>query len=68
MKISGKRTIIGGLILSVMASFWSLDQLLHDLPADRWLTTEMYESISVFVGGLTGVALRLGISKNGNGK
>ena len=68
MKLQGKKTIIGSLILAVMASFWSLDQLLHDLPADRWLTTEMYESIGVFVGGLTGAAMRLGVAKNGTGK
>jgi len=57
-KLKGKRTIIGGILMSLIGLVWNLDQLVDG----TWLTTEQYEAIGLFVGGLTGVALRLGVA------
>ena len=59
--LQGKKTIIGGLLVSLLGCLWSLDQLIA--PASNWLTTEQYEAVGLFVAGLTGVTMRLAIGK-----
>lgn len=64
--LSGKKTLIGSLLLSLLGAFWSLDLLVHS-GAPHWLSDQAYVSIGTFVAGLTGAAMRLAIGKSNNG-
>lgn len=55
--LSGKKTIIGSLILSLAGACWAIDQF---VPGE-WFTRDQYEAFSLFVGGLTGISMRIGI-------
>jgi len=57
--LKGKKTIIGGILLSLIAVVWGIDQL---IPGE-WFAREQYEAAAVFIAGLTDVSMRLGIKK-----
>ncbi|MEW6249202.1 MAG: hypothetical protein AB1716_01020 [Planctomycetota bacterium] len=61
---SGKRTLIGGALLSIVGLVWNVDMLVHGSNlAAQWFTTQQYEAAAATIAGLTGVALRLAIGK-----
>lgn len=62
-KLNGKKTYIGSFLLSLIGAAWALDRLIH--PANGWLPDSAYASACAFVGGLTGVAMRIGFAKSG---
>jgi hypothetical protein len=59
--LSGKKTLIGSLLLGLLGVLWSLD-LLVDGQAN-WMTEDQYLALSATIAGLTGAAMRLAISK-----
>ena len=59
--LSGKKTLIGSLLLSLLGACWSLDLLLHDTPT--WLTDDQYVALGTMIAGMTGAAMRLAIGK-----
>lgn len=62
--LAGKKTIIGGLLLSLSGVVWGLDQL---FPGE-WFTRDQYEAFAYFVGGMTGVAMRIGMASSMDNK
>lgn len=58
-KLRGKKTIIGGLVLSLLSAVGLLDALINGSP--QWLSVEQYVAIGGFIGGLTEAALRVGV-------
>lgn len=62
--LNNRKTILGGLLLSLLSAVSILDHALH-ADGGLWIPDEMYVSIGGFVGGLTGVALRIGVQKSG---
>ena len=63
--LSGKKTIIGSLLLSLLGLVYFAD-LIPDATA-TWFTDEQYIAAGAFITGLTGVAMRLGVGKGQNG-
>ena len=59
--LSGKKTLIGSLLLALLGACWSLDALTNGKAT--WLTEEQYTSIGATIAGLTGAAMRLAIGK-----
>ena len=57
--LTGKKTIIGSLVVSLIGLIWSLDQF---FPGE-WLTRDQYEAAAAMIAGFTGVSMRLGIQK-----
>lgn len=62
-KLSGKKTLIGSLLLSLLGVVWSLDVLTDDVA--NWMTDSQYVAVGTVIAGLTGAAMRLGVSKSG---
>lgn len=60
--LSGKKTIIGSLILSLIGAVWSLDVLIDG--SASWFSEQQYVAAGTFIAGITGAALRLGVSKS----
>lgn len=60
-KLSGKKTIIGSLLLSLIGACMSLDALIDG--EMNWLSEEQYVAIGAFIAGLTGAAMRLAVGK-----
>ena len=60
--LQGKKTYLGAIALSLLGAVGSLDALLHD-GQTVWLSTAQYTAIGVFIGGLTGVAMRIAVGK-----
>ena len=58
---SGKKSLIGSLILSLLGTCWSLDVLANGHAA--WLSEEQYIALGTAVAGLTGACMRLAIRK-----
>jgi hypothetical protein len=58
--LKGKRTIIGGLLMSGLSAVYFLDQLLHETV--QWWSEEQYLAIGGVIAGLTTVSMRLGIA------
>lgn len=65
-KLEGKRTFIGAVLLSLLGLVGSLDALLHD-GHTVWLTEVQYAGIGAFIGGLTGVAMRIAVGRSMQG-
>lgn len=61
--LSGKKTLIGSLLLSLLGAVWSLDVLIDGTA--NWLTEPQYVALGTTVAGLTGAAMRLAVKKNG---
>lgn len=61
MKLTGKKTLIGSLLLSLLGALWSLDLLIDG--SATWLTDDQYVALGAFIAGLTGAAMRLAIKK-----
>ncbi len=61
--LSGKKTLIGSLLLSLLGAVWSLDVLIDGTA--NWLTEQQYVALGTTVAGLTGAAMRLAVKKNG---
>jgi hypothetical protein len=59
--LSGKKTLIGSLLLALLGAVWSLDVLIDG--AATWLTDEQYTAVGTTIAGLTGAAMRLAIGK-----
>ncbi len=59
--LSGRKTLIGSLLLSLLGACWSLDVLIDGHA--NWLTEEQYVAIGTTIAGLTGAAMRLAIGK-----
>ncbi len=62
--LSGKKTLIGSLLLSLIGAVWSLDLLIDGAPT--WFSEEQYIAAGTFIAGLTGAAMRLAIGKTGD--
>ena len=58
--LAGKKTIVGSLLLSLAGAVWAIDQL---FPGD-WFTKDQYEAFALMIGGLTGVAMRIGVKSD----
>jgi hypothetical protein len=61
--LSGKKTYIGGALLSLLGLIGSLDVLVNEGHV-AWLTSEQYVAIGTMIAGLTGAAMRLAINKS----
>jgi hypothetical protein len=59
--LSGRKTLIGSLLLSLLGACWSLDTLINGHAL--WLADSQYIAVGTFVAGLTGAAMRLAIGK-----
>jgi len=59
--MSGKKTLIGSLLLSLLGACWSLDLLIDGTA--NWLTEQQYSALGATIAGLTGAAMRLAIGK-----
>lgn len=62
--LDGKKTILGGLAAALIGAVWSLDQLLNGGSGHYWFTQANYEAAGLLVASLTGISMRLGISKS----
>lgn len=60
--LSGKKTLIGGALLSLIGLVGSLDALMNDGHL-AWFTTEQYAAAGTLIAGLTGAAMRLAVKK-----
>lgn len=68
--LSGKKTILGGILMSILSATWGLDVLVHDNPATEipevgWVSVGQYAAIGGVIAGLTAVANRFAIRKLG---
>ncbi len=61
--LSGKKTYLGSLALSLLGAVWSLDLVIHGASSPHWFTDPQYIAVGTFVTGLTGAAMRLAIGK-----
>ena len=59
--LSGKKTLIGSTVLSLLGACYSLDVLINGTVG--WLTEGQYMALGTLVAGLTGAAMRLAIGK-----
>jgi hypothetical protein len=59
--LNGKKTHIGGFLLSVLGAMYSLDCLID--PDVYWIDPGLYAGLGVVIGGATGVSMRLAVSK-----
>ena len=59
--LSGKKTLIGSILLSLLGAVYGLDVMLDG--AANWLTESQYLAVGTTIAGLTGVAMRLAIGK-----
>jgi hypothetical protein len=57
--LSGKKTIIGSLLLCLLGAVGSFDVLIHGSPT--WISPAGYVAIGAIIKGLTDCALRVGI-------
>ena len=60
--LSGKKTIIGSLLVSLLSAMYFSDVAIHG--SAQWLTEEQYISLGGVVAGLTGISMRLAIGKS----
>lgn len=60
--LSGRKTILGSLLLSLLGGMYFLDVLVNNGTA-AWLSEDQYIAAGAFISGLTGVAMRLAIGK-----
>jgi len=60
--LKGKKTILGGILLSLLSLAFGLDCLING-GSPAWMSVETYAAIGSFIGGLTQVSLKLAIKK-----
>lgn len=60
--LTKNKTVKASLVLSLLGAVYFLDCLVHS-GGPAWFPQPQYEAVAAFVGGLTGVAMRLGIAK-----
>jgi hypothetical protein len=60
--LSGKKTILGSLLVSLLSAMYFLDMMIHG--SAMWLTEQEYISLGGVVAGLTGISMRLAIGKS----
>ena len=58
--LKGKKTIIGSVLLGILAAIYGIDQMID--PETQWLP---YVTVTGLVGAWTGVSMRLAVKNGG---
>jgi len=60
--LSGKKTIIGSLLVSLLSAIYFLDVMVHG--SATWLSEQEYLGAGGVIAGFTGISMRLAVGKS----